>query len=493
MATFDTSDDDAELDRIRGVLLGGGAARRDQAPQPPQSPPLARPADPEPTAVAAPPASQESEFAPAASFAAARPRRPDTAPPPAGAAPAPVRSEPAPVRAEPARPAAARPQPVQPDATPGDAVDVATAPPAPDPAAATAAPTPVAVGADTELGALLGGVDIDRLRQVLADHPDLLTAADTDTPEAAPADDENEQRRRSGRAQSDLATRGWRSWLVKLGIPMRKGAAERFAYALETAHTEIRCDLATPLVLGVTSYRGSCGKTSATVLLARLLAEIRGHDVLALDTDLHGSLLTRSVGEEHPSRSQGTTMPELAERLRTGADLRALVRDGGDGYAFVPGSHTFRANTVNPDGYRMIVAAARQVYPIVLVDMAQLSSAPLYQEVLGSLDALVMMSPTAEDGVGYLYRTQSELQHRSVDTLNAHRITALNNVSAIRSQVDTEEFARGLKHRDKRDVVEIPYDRHLAAAKAIDLTQLDPSTTAALTFGLAALFDTFPR
>ena len=490
MATIDMSDDDAELERIRGVLLGAGN-RIDNPSQPPRRPPAP------PQVVTAPatdtaglsvstagsvadpvrsvprPASEETEFAAQRSFAAARPR-------PSGNPTATPMPYPGPVSPPPvARPAQ---EPARADATPGDAADLA--------ADTESSAGTVATPADADLSALLGGVDVDRLRQVLAAHPDLFAAARVESADRA---QEEPARGAAGPSQSDLATQGWRSWLVKLGIPMRKGAAERFAFALGTAHEAIRCDLDGPLVIGVTSYRGSCGKTSAAVLLARLLAEIRDHAVLAVDTDLHGTLLTRSVSEDHPARSQGATMPEVADRLRDGIDVRALARDGGGGYAFIPGSQTFRANTVGVDGYRMIVAAARQVYPIVVVDMAQLSSTALYAEVLASLDGLVMMSSTAEDGVGYLYRTQSELQNRGVDVLNGHRITALNNVSAVRSQVDTEEFARGLKHRDKRDVVEIPYDRHLASAQAIDLALLAPNTKASLTFSLAALFDTLQR
>ena len=499
MAKIDMSDDDSELDRIRGLLLGGGGDIRGE--RTPPAPPVAVPAATalaEPTALDMDAAFPESapappprdvpaslkEDAPRPSFAAARPRQSGTI----AATGRPLTPAPASVQVQGWEAPSTSAVAVE-DATPTDALgddlasiatDILTEP--------RTADTPALPSSDADLSALLG-VDVASLRKILSDNPGLLDPPDAVSP--PPETDEDRSQSSSSLARSDLATQGWRAWLVKLGIPMRKGAAERFAQTLDSACEVIRRELDGPVVIGVTSYRGSCGKTSSTVLLARLLAEIRGHDILALDTDLHGTLLTRSVGDDHPARSQGTTMPDAADRLRDGIDVRDLARDGGDGYVFIPGSQTFRANALGVGGYQMIVAAARQVYPIILVDMAQLSDTELYSAVLGSLDGLVMLSPTAEDGVGYLYRTQSELQNRGVDILNGRRITALNNVSAVRSQLDTEEFARGLKHRDKRDVVEIPYDRHLAAGKQIEFSRISTTTKAALTLSLAALIDTF--
>lgn len=509
MATIDMSDDDDELlHMVRGRLLGV-ESRRESSPKPVKQSVADAPVV-EPAAVAAEaervdmasvaPVSQVREDAPRPSFASARPRQSGEPAPAAVMAPpaAPVPS------AAPAPPPVAvpAPSPARADATPGDVVDDTPAPTVPDvpaPAAvedppavdAPAPATPVAAPTAEALSDLLGGVDVDKLRRVLASNPDILNPERVEELAAA-ADDVSDEPARPAPslARADLATQGWRSWLVKLGIPVRKSASERFEEALESAREVIRRDLDGPLVIGVTSYRGSCGKTSTTVLLSRLLTEIRGDDVLALDTDLHGTLLPRSVGDDHPSRSQGATMSEAAERLRDGVDLRSIARNGDGGYAFIPGSQTFRANAVDADGYQMIIEAARQAYPIVLVDMSLLSDTDLYAVVLRSLDAVVMMSPAAKDGVGYLYRTQSELQHRGVDALNGHRITLLNNVASVRSDVDTVELARGLKHRDKRDVAEIPHDRHLVRPDVIELAQLSPTTKAAFTFSLAALIST---
>ncbi|MBM4574894.1 hypothetical protein GS896_25315 [Rhodococcus hoagii] len=378
-----------------------------------------------------------------------------------------------------------------------------------EPASEMAEPTPTPPPAEPlspvalkELSRALGGVSVDQLQQALAQNPQLLaggpaetataptvhptSAPEADAPTVSPAPNDKTL------ANADLATQGWRAWLVKLGIPMRKGATERFADMMEMVNAVIRRDLGRPIVVGVSSYRGGSGKTSAAVLMARLLAEIRGESVIVLDTDLFGTLVTRSVGDDQDARGGSVTMASLAAALRTsGGDVTRMVRDGGNGYVFVPGSTTFRANEIDPDGYRMIIEAVRQVYPIVLVDMAVVDDAPLYHAVLESLDGLVMMSPTVTGGVGFLYRTQTELQHRGVDHLNDHRISALNNLAAGRSEVDIADFARGLKVRDQRDVVEIPYDRHLAESTMIDMAKLSASTKTAFTLTLAALIDTF--
>ncbi|MFZ2173791.1 MAG: hypothetical protein WAW17_07095 [Rhodococcus sp. (in: high G+C Gram-positive bacteria)] len=353
---------------------------------------------------------------------------------------------------------------------------------------------------DDQLSQILDGVSVEQLRELLAKNPQLLdqavsaasTATDTTVVADAEASIQDAPHTDTTLARSDLATQGWRAWLVKLGIPLRKGGGERFCDLMDFAHAVIRRDLGGPIVIGVTSYRGSCGKTSATVLFARLLAEIRGDNVIALDTDLHGTLLSRASSVVHESTSNKSTMSTLAEALRSGGvDVTRRVWDGGGGFAFVPGSRTHKANTVTGDEYHMVVEAVRQVSSIVLVDMSALSDTALCQAALDSLDGLVMVSPTAQDSVQALYETQSDLQQRGVGHLNRHRITMLNNTSPVRTLVDTEEFARGLKHRDKRDVVEIPYDRHLAMSKEIDISQLSTSAKTVFVLTLAALIDTF--
>lgn len=491
MATFSTSDDDQELERLRLNLLGDTGQREKnrsaaRAATATAAPPAAYPESPVADFASGPPHAQE-EFlpnpGPPREFAAVRPR--------VAGVPAAQAKHVANV-VEPALAPTALPNSFPFDAMPEDVVDER---------AATQQTSEAAFAERVNRAESLDGVDVEHIKQLIAQNPELFGVQAADDPGAVDAfhneaafdeGDVEQVSRRDRLASSDLATQGWRAWLVRLGIPIRKGAAERFSDLLESAHEAIRRDLDEPVVIGVTSYRGSCGKTSVTVMLARLLAEIRDETVLALDTDLHGTLLSRSVAEGDEARSQGMTMHEVAEQLRFGSvDLRTVARDGGGGYAFIPGSQTFRANSLSVSGYRMIIDAARQVYPIVLVDMSQLCETELYSAVLESLDGLVMMSPAAEDGVGYLYRTQSELQNRGVDELNSRRITVLNNVSSVRTQVDTEEFARGLKHRDKRDVAEIPYDRHLATSAPIDMDQTAVQSKHACTFFLAALMSTF--
>ncbi|NKS02627.1 hypothetical protein GS528_16795 [Rhodococcus hoagii] len=119
----------------------------------------------------------------------------------------------------------------------------------------------------------------------------------------------------------------------------------------------------------------------------------------------------------------------------------------------------------------MIIEAVRQVYPIVLVDMAVATMrrcTTLFSKALTVWSWMSRPSPVASASC---YRTQTELQHRGVDHLNDHRISALNNLAAGRSEVDIADFARGLKVRDQRDVVEIPYDRHLAESTMIDMAK----------------------
>ena len=518
MATFGTTDDEQDLATIRAALLSGDHAKKPPPPPPvvvaPPSPPVQ---EKEPETVGADEVDTESVNTgweepaipvglpaasppPRPSFTAIRPRNisqtPSAAPADADIdgdaevwSPRVVEPVPAPIT-EPV--AVVSPPPV-----------VAAPPvaPAPAPVAPPQVADPVADASPA--------MSVEQVMRILQQNPEVFAAIQTQaaagahgqiadpatvvqaavTPAAAteePVVDVD-----TSLARADLATYGWRAWLVKFGIPVRKSSAERFNDLMDYARDVVRRDLGRPLVIGVTSYRGSCGKTSATVVLSRLLAEIRGEDVLALDTDLHGTLLSRASTNGVEPVSTMSTMGVLADQLRGGGDIKDRVWNGGGGFAFVPGSRTNKANAVTTGEYRAILAAARQIYSIVVVDMSALMDTELYRAALSSLDGLVMMAPTVEDGVQTLYETQTDLHSRGVNELNGHRITVLNNTIPTRTAVDTEEFARGLKHRDQRDVVEIPYDRHLALSKQIDIAQLSPQVKSAFTLTLAALIDTF--
>ncbi|TQC45052.1 hypothetical protein EEB14_33985 [Rhodococcus sp. WS4] len=333
---------------------------------------------------------------------------------------------------------------------------------------------------------------IAQLAEAFKDNPEaiqqfLAQIQKNDAPEV-------EERRPARRA--DLATKGWRGVLARLGLPIRKGDAEQLADLIDHAHGVVGADLDRPLIIGVTSFKGGCGKTSTTVVLGRLLAQLRGQPILALDTDLYGTLLARGMdtARQEVSTQKGTAML-MAAALRENpqVDITKFVRDAGDGLFVVPGNELYKACRMTADDYRNVITALSQVYPIVLVDMSTVQEPDLFGEVLRSLHALVMVSPPNEDSVGFTYLTKTTLKQNAAEWLNQNRITLINHIASVESAVDTEEFAEGLKLNDLMDVAETPWDRHISGSSLVHLNSMSTDARNAFSLAAAALFDTIQR
>lgn len=337
--------------------------------------------------------------------------------------------------------------------------------------------------------------DLDRILKGLQDNPELLEqllAKAKGEPAAEPA--AAEQSPAATMTRGDLATQGWRGFLARLGLPVRKGAAERFGELIDHAAGVVRTEFDSPLLVGMTSFKGGSGKTSNIVGMGRVLADLRDEPVLVLDADLNGTLLPRATAATDEGAGGGT-MHHLAAALRdsdAGA-VAAHARDAGGGLYIVPGNDLYKSSTMTPDDYLDIVGALRHghEFRIVLVDMSQVQGDPIFQTVLHSLDALVMVLPPDQDSSGFGYQTKRMLDSMGAHHLDKHRITLINHTVPGASAVDTGELAKGLKLRDQRDVAESPYDAHIAERSTIYLDELSAKMRNSYVLAAAALFDTF--
>lgn len=379
--------------------------------------------------------------------------------------------------------------------------------------------------------------DPSRLQQYIALNPGLfpqvMLAIQTSPAPARPADPEQTDQlylgladgqggpadeAREGVAQTGL--RGWMARTFNWDLPKSGREQRQDLLAASEAVVHEILDRGEPVVIGVTSFKGGCGKTRIAVGLAKTLAHIisdvdgrRSGSVLGLDVDLHGMLQPVSI-DTAEIRTDLEPLTTLCGRLAVGYSpdqirLEHHVQEAEDGYGFIAGNHFGKAASISPEGYLAALEIARRHYPIVVVDMSQVQNTELHATVLKSLNALVMVTVPDEAEVNFLDGTRNLLSSHpggvDAEHLIKHRVTVINHTKSrlmallSGSSADTASVAARLKLHETgsdadnprgADVSEVPFDWRIASRPLLKLDRLGKRTRIGLQLTAGALLDT---
>jgi MinD-like ATPase involved in chromosome partitioning or flagellar assembly len=211
-------------------------------------------------------------------------------------------------------------------------------------------------------------------------------------------------------------------------------------------------------VLGCTV---GAGQTVTTLMVADLLASLRGEAVAALDLNpAPGSLaeltaprpvlpvgsLLAGPGGPAPARRQG----------RNGHSPRGR----GQLDVFVPEVRGDGALDMGDLEYRRVFDAVAAGYGLTLAD----PGAAAVARVLAVADQLVLVAPASPDAARALAMTQEWLGAHGYEALAANSITVVNGLSK-RSMPHAEQAELVVRGRC-RAIVRVPWDDHLAEPQA---------------------------
>lgn len=349
--------------------------------------------------------------------------------------------------------------------------------------------------------------------------------------EVIPAQPEPAAKRAKVRA-TDLAfvaKTGWRGWLARtLNMQIAKGARELADDDMEMAAGVIRELLARDqaLVIGVSSFKGGCGKTRIATMLGKVLAEILDAElsstnyqwngrqldgaVCAIDTDWYGLLRACSQDETRLRYDEGANMTTLCSRaamygIEQVDDISHYIQRVEPGYCFIPGNRANEPTQLVPEGYLAVLDLLRSKFAVIIVDMAQVGNTDHYKAVLGSLDGLIMVTSPDLAEVGFLDNTRNTLSSRPPAGLDAEhlikqRITVINNYfpesrsgdshSDVAARLKLHE-ASGAESENPRgsDVAEVPFDKEINSQTLVSLDRLRPATRYGIQMAAGALLD----
>lgn len=272
----------------------------------------------------------------------------------------------------------------------------------------------------------------------------------------------------------DLPDRGWRRvlriatfGLITLGPSPAQRQEAQFEATIQTRlHGNYKVG-----VLG----KGGVGKTSVAASVGSLFAQLRRQDhVLAIDADTAFGRLSSRID---PGSTRSFWELTADKNLRSFDDVVARLGRNSAGLHVLGGEPASGPRRVlDPAIYREAALRLDRHFTISVIDCGSTMDAPLTQEVLRDLDALIVVSSPWADGASAAARTMEWLADQGLTTLLQHSIVVLND-----SDGHADKRTRALLAREFTDhgrpVIEVPFDPHLRPGGVIDVArEMAPAT-----------------
>ncbi|OBI81174.1 chromosome partitioning protein ParA [Mycobacterium sp. E740] len=237
--------------------------------------------------------------------------------------------------------------------------------------------------------------------------------------------------------------------------------------------------------------KGGVGKTTVSASIGSVFAELRQDDrVVAIDADTAFGKL----GSRVDPKAQGSYW-ELAsdQHLDTFADVRSRVGNNAAGLFVLAGEATpARRRVLDPAIYREATSRLDRHFTISIVDCSSTMDAPVTQEVLRDLDALIVVSSPWVDGAAAAGQTLDWLAARGLTGLLQRTVIVLNDSDGHADKRTRSVLAHQFSGQGQQ-VVEVPFDGHLRPGGVINGTsEMSAATRRRFLEIAAALAEHFP-
>jgi MinD-like ATPase involved in chromosome partitioning or flagellar assembly len=278
---------------------------------------------------------------------------------------------------------------------------------------------------------------------------------------------------------------GWRLWLYRASFGyINLGDSDRVRIQRAMEHRiSARLGQRTRYV-PVLSRKGGVGKTTVTTLLGMALADLREDRVIAMDANPdRGTLSDRS-----PGRADFTARQLVNDRFAVSSFSQLshyVAREGSRLDVLASDTDPAVAHAFDEADYRAVTDILGRYYSIVLTDSGTGMVHSVMTGTLEKADAVVLVSGGSVDEARLASETLSWLEAHGRHDLVAKAIVVINMSGGEGTQVNIDEIEDHFRSR-VRNVLRIPYDRHLAEGSRVRLDQLRPATREAI-IELAAL------
>jgi MinD-like ATPase involved in chromosome partitioning or flagellar assembly len=269
--------------------------------------------------------------------------------------------------------------------------------------------------------------------------------------------------------QKILSAMGWRKLLKLEESPDERRVRELKALIdtpLRGTHSVV--------VLG---GKGGAGKTTTSVGIGSILAQVRNDKVVALDAN-------PDVGANLAERIDPTTVSSyrevlVDEHLERYADMRTHVGQSRASGLDVLGANRDVSDRKLLDTKTYLAAHERlfKFYSIVVTDCGTNVEHPVSKGVLTNANSLVVVAAATRDSAQAAGRVMDWLLEAGYHDLLARSVVVLNDISGRADRKVTSDLVATFARRVGDDrVFVLPYDPHVGTAGVIDVDQLRPAT-----------------
>jgi MinD-like ATPase involved in chromosome partitioning or flagellar assembly len=230
----------------------------------------------------------------------------------------------------------------------------------------------------------------------------------------------------------------------------------------------IRSPLPGHLKIGVLG-KGGVGKTSVAASVGSIFAEQRPADrVVAIDADTAFGRLASRIDPN----VRGSYWELAADKnLQSFADLRQRVGNNAVGLYVLAGEHpSTRRRVLDPAVYREAALRLDRHFTISVIDCGSTMDAPVTQEALRDLDALIVVSSPWADGAAAAAQTMEWLANHGRTELLRRTVVVLNDSDGHADKRTRSSLAHQFTSRGQV-VVEVPFDPHLRPGGVIDVSR----------------------
>ncbi|HWF70360.1 MAG TPA: MinD/ParA family protein, partial [Mycobacterium sp.] len=221
--------------------------------------------------------------------------------------------------------------------------------------------------------------------------------------------------------------------------------------------------------------KGGVGKTTIAASVGSIFAEMRRQDrIVAVDADTAFGRL----GSRIDPRTSGSYWELAADRnLASFADVSSRVGNNSAGLYVLAGEPTAGPRRVlDPALYREAASRLDRHFTISIIDCGSTMDAPVTQEALSDLDALIVVSSPWADGASAAAQTMEWLAAHGRTGLLQRTVVVLNDSDGHSDKRTRSLLAHQFIDRGQT-VVEVPFDPHLRPGGVIDVTHEMARTT----------------
>ncbi|OBK13748.1 hypothetical protein A5636_09085 [Mycobacterium asiaticum] len=308
------------------------------------------------------------------------------------------------------------------------------------------------------------------------------------SPAPAPAPERAPQQRSP--SKKPLPQRGWRRTVYRLTrINLGLSPDEKHEHELRA---RVSRRPRGSYQIGMLGLKGGVGKTTTTVTLGTMLAQVRGDRVLVLDADPGCGNLAERAGRTSPSSIADLVADENLSHYN---DVRAHTSVNAHNLEILPtAEYTTAQRGLSGDDLRFAVDTVSKFYNLVLADCGPGLFDPVTRGVLETASAIVIVTNVSLDSARQAESALEWLRHSGFQDLLSRVVVVINHVALGETNVPEKQLVRQFQQLVQPDrVVLLPWDKHIATGTEIQLDRLGPGYRRRVLELAAALSDDFER